>query len=64
MTYLPSTGVRPYHPEFGRSRPNGANGINVGMEIRRKIGLLESRLSKSRKVIGTYTDRSGNYDLL
>ena len=34
------------------------------MEIRRKSGLLASRLSRSLKVIGTDTNRSATYDFL
>ena len=45
--------------EFDRCR---SNGTNIGMEICRRIGLLVSNLSRSLKVIGTDTDRSGTYD--
>ena len=50
-----------YPAEFDRSR---SNGTSVRTEIRRNIGLLESRLSRSLKVIETDMDPSATLDFI
>ena len=51
-----------YHTKFRRST---SNRLGVIMKIRQKLwSLAASRLSRSLKVIGTDTDRSGAYDFL